>query len=60
MVAQARKNEPYLVPNTSLMPGDVSLYIMNDSDSHIQLKDGIMVVAAGQEASHTEEVSASD
>ena len=41
------------------MPEDVSLYIMNDSDSHIQLKDG-MVVAIGQEALHIEEVSASD
>ena len=41
------------------MPGDVSLYIMNYSDSHIQLKDG-MVMAIGQEALHIEEVSASD
>ena len=39
------------------MPGDVSLYIMNDSDSHIQLKDN-MVVVVGQEA--IEEVSESD
>ena len=51
--------EIYLVPNTLLMPGDISLYIMNDSDSHIQLKDG-MVVAIGQDALHIEEVSASD
>ena len=36
-----------------LIPGDVSLHIMNDSDSHIQLKDG-MVVAIGQEALHIE------
>ena len=41
------------------MPGDVSLYIMNYSDSHIQLKDG-MVVAIGQKALHMEEVSVSD
>ena len=47
VVVQARKNGPYLVPNTLLMPGDASLYIMNDSDSHIQLKDD-MVVAVGQ------------
>ena len=59
VVVQARKNEPYLVPNTLLMLGDVSLYIMNDSDSHIQLKDD-MVVAMGQEALYIEEVSASD
>ena len=59
MVVQASKNGPYLVPNTLLMPGDVSLYIMNDSDSHIQLKVG-MVVAIGQEALHIDEVSASD
>ena len=59
LVVRARKNEPYLVPNTLLMPGDSSLYIMNDSDSHIQLKDG-MVVAVGQEALHIEEVSVSD
>ena len=58
-MVHAGKNRPYLVPNTLLMPGDVSLYIMNDSDSHIQLKDG-MVVAMGQEALHIEEVSASD
>ena len=36
-----------------------SLYIMNDSDSHIQLKDD-MVVAVGQEALHIEVVSVSD
>ena len=48
VVLQARKNAHYLVPNTLLIPGDVSLYFMNDSDSHIQLKDG-MVVAIGQE-----------
>ena len=41
------------------MPGDVSLYIMNNSDSHIQLKGG-MLIAIGQEALHIEEVSASD
>ena len=41
------------------MPGDTSLYTMNDSDSHIQLKDD-MVVAVGQEALHIEEVSESD
>ena len=41
----------FLVPNTLLMPGDASLYIMNDSDSHIQLKED-MVVAVGQEALH--------
>ena len=51
VVVWARKNGPYLVLNTLLMPGDVSLYITNDSDSHIQLKDG-MVVAIGQEALH--------
>ena len=43
VVVQARKNGPYVVPNTLLMPGDVSLYSMNDSDSHIQLKDDIVV-----------------
>ena len=59
VVVQARKNGHYLVPNTLLMPGYVSLYIMNDSGSHIQLKDG-MVVVIGQEALHIEEVSASD
>ena len=59
VVVKARKNGPYLVPNTLLMPGDASLYIMNDSDSHIQLKDD-MVVAVGQEALHIEEVSESD
>ena len=37
VIVQARKNGPYLVTNTLLMPGDASLYIMNDSDSHIQL-----------------------
>ena len=58
-IHQARKNGPYLVPNTLLMPGNASLYIMNDSDSHIQLKDG-MVVAIGQETLHIEEISASD
>ena len=55
----ARKKGPYLVPNTFLMRGDVSLYITNDSDPYIQLKEG-MVVAIGQEALHIEEVSASD
>ena len=59
VVVQARKNGPYLVPNTLLMPGDASFYIMNDSDSHIQLKDD-MVVAVGQEALYREEVSESD
>ena len=59
MVVQAMKNGPYLVPNTLLMPGDNSLYIMNDSGTHIQLKDG-MLVAVGQEALHIEEVSESD
>ena len=59
VVVQARKNGPYLVPNTLLMPGDVSLYIMNDSDSYIQLKYS-MVVAVRQEALHIEEVSESD
>ena len=59
VVVQARKNGPYLVPNTLLMPGNASLYIMNDSDSHIQLKED-MVVAVGQEALHIEEVSESD
>ena len=44
VVVQARKNGPYLVENTILMTWGVSLYIMNDSDSHIQLKDGIVVV----------------
>ena len=53
------KSGPYLVPNTFLMPRDVSLYIMNDSDSHIQRKDG-MVVVIGQEALHIEEISVSD
>ena len=43
VVVQARKNGHYLVPNILLMPGDVSLYIMNDSNSHIQLKDGMVV-----------------
>ena len=41
------------------MPGGASLYIMNDSDSPIQLKDD-MVVAVGQKALHIEEVSESD
>ena len=41
------------------MLGDVSLYIMNDSDLHIQLKDG-MVVTIGHEALHIEEISASN
>ena len=41
------------------MPGGASFYIMNDSDSHIQLKDD-MVVAVGQETLHIEEVSESD
>ena len=59
VVVLARKNIPYLVPNTLLMPVDVSLYIMNDSDLHIQLKDG-MVVAMRQEALHIEVVSAAD
>ena len=59
VVVQARKNGTYLVPNTLLMAGDASLYIMNDSNSHIQLKDD-MVVAVGQEALHIEEVSESD
>ena len=59
VVVQGRKNGPYLVPNTLLMPGDASLYIMNDSDSHTQLKDD-MVVAVGQEALHIEELSKSD
>ena len=59
VVVQARKNGPYLVPNTLLMSGDAGLYIMNDSDSHIQLKDDMMV-AIGQEALHVEEVSESD
>ena len=43
VAVQARKNGPYLVPNTLLMPGDASLYIMNDSDSPIQLKDNMVV-----------------
>ena len=47
VVVQTRKNVPYLVPNTLLIPGDASLYSMNDSDSHIQLKD-YMVVAVGR------------
>ena len=59
VVVQARKSGPYLVPNTLLMPGDASLHIMNDSDSHIQLKYD-MVVAVGQETLHIGEVSASD
>ena len=59
VVVQARKNGPYLVPNTLLMPGDANLYIMNDSNSHMQLKAD-MVVAVGQEALHIEEVSESD
>ena len=59
MVVQARKNGPYLVPNPLLIPGNVSLYIMNDSDSHFQIKDG-MVVAIGQETLHTVEVSAAN
>ena len=33
----------YLVSNTLLMPWDVSLYFRNDSDSHIQLKYGMVV-----------------
>ena len=41
------------------MPVNASLYIMNDSDSHIQLKDD-MVVVVGQEALHIEEVSETD
>ena len=59
VVVQARMNGSYLVPNTLLMPGDASLYIMNDYDSHIQLKDN-MVVAVGQEALHIEGVSESE
>ena len=59
VVVPARKNGPYLVPYTLLMPGDASLYIMNDSDSYIQLKDDTVVVV-GQEALHTEKVSESD
>ena len=59
VVVQVRKNGHYLVPNTLLMQGNVSLFIMNDSDSHIQLRDG-MVVAMRQEALHIEEVSAAD
>ena len=44
VLVQARKNGPYLVPYwILLMPEDVSLYIMNYSDSHIQLKDGMEV-----------------
>ena len=43
VVVQAMKNGPYLVSNTLLMPWDVSLYIMNDSDSHIQLKDKMLI-----------------
>ena len=49
----------HIVQNTLLMPEDVSLYIINYSDLHIQIKDG-MVVAIGQEALHIEEVCASD
>ena len=30
VVVQARKNGPYLVPTTFLMPGNASLFIMND------------------------------
>ena len=41
------------------MSGDVSLDIMNDSDSHIQLKDH-MVVDMGQDALHIEYVFAED
>ena len=59
VLVQSRMNEHYLVPNTLLMTWDVSLYIKHDSDSHIQLKDG-MVVAIGQEVLYIEEVSASD
>ena len=51
--------EEWTLYSALLMPGDVSLYIMNDSDSHIPLKDD-MVVAIGQEALHIERVSASD
>ena len=40
------------------MPGGARLYIMNDSDSHIQLKDD-MAVTVGQESLHIEEVSES-
>ena len=59
VVVQARKNGHDLVSYTLLMPGDLSLYIMNDSDSHIQRKDG-MVVTMEHEALHMEEVSAAD
>ena len=38
VVLQARKNGPYLVPNTLLMQCDVCLYVMNDSDSQFNLK----------------------
>ena len=41
------------------MPGDISLHIMNDSDIHIQLKEG-MVVAMGKEALHIVKESSSD
>ena len=56
VVVQARKNGPYLVPKQLM---NATLYIMNDSDSHIQLKVD-MVVAVGQKALHKEEVSESD
>ena len=59
VVVQAIKNGHYLVSNSILMQGHVSLYIMNDSDSHIQLKDG-MVVAIRQETLDIDEVSAED
>ena len=59
VVVQAWNNGPYLVPSTLLMPGGASSYIINDADSHIQLKND-MVVSVGQEALHIEEVSESD
>ena len=51
VVGQARMNEPYLVPNTLLMTGDISLCVMNDSDSHVKRKDG-MAVVMGPDAIH--------
>ena len=59
VVVQARKNGPYFSTKHLINARGSSLYIMNDSDSHIQLKAG-MVVTVGQESIDIEEVSESD
>ena len=58
LVIQARrKGGQYLVPNTLIMSGESnSLYVINDSDEHVFLNEG-MVVALGQDVLQAEEVS---